>query len=177
LNKKFAIDNDIKFHKIEGSLILADGSKIPSEQTIDFVTIDYDGVNKKILHKFDVIDNKLLTNSNKILVGMDLMPKLAIYLVNVAHKYKDTTAITDDVDANQAYVPNVTPYGSVKEQFAFSKALQPYIDQNKAIDKTTLCNLLETVLYLPTPEGYSVNVRQYPVAYQLQPNVMAVINK
>jgi hypothetical protein len=40
LHKKFAIDNGIKFHKVDGSMVLADGSKIPREQTIDFVTID-----------------------------------------------------------------------------------------------------------------------------------------
>jgi hypothetical protein len=159
LNKKFAIDNDIKFHKIDGSLVLADGSKIPREQTVDFVSIDHDGVNKKILHKFDVIDNGLLTNSSQILVGMDLMPKLSIHLVNVAHKYKEINEVSADIDENQAYIPNVTPYGSEKEQLAFSKAIQPYIERNKVLDKNTLCNLPESVLYLPTPEGYSVNVR------------------
>jgi hypothetical protein len=129
------------------------------------------------LHKFGVIDNGLLTNSSQILVGMDLMPKLSIHLVNVAHKYKEINEVSTDIDENQAYMPNVTPYGSEKEQLAFSKAIQPYIERNKVLDKNTLCNLPESVLYLPTPEGYSVNVRQYPIPYQLQPKVMAVINK
>lgn len=115
LNKKFAIDNNIKFHKIDGCLVLADGSKIDREQTVDYLSIDYDGVNKTILHKFDVIDNNLLSNSNQILVGIDLMPQLTIHLVNVAYKYKDATAESvDAIDENQAFIPNVTPYGSEK---------------------------------------------------------------
>ncbi|ORE02423.1 DNA/RNA polymerase [Rhizopus microsporus var. microsporus] len=58
----------------------------------------------------------------------------------------------------------------------FDKAIQPYIDANQQLDKNTLCNLPEAVLYLPTPDNYVANIRQYPIPYTLQPKVMEIIN-
>lgn len=175
MTKQFALENDIKFHKIDGSLLLANGTQIDRNQTIHELSIDYDGIDKKVFHKFDIIDNKLLT-TNKILIGMDLLPKLSIQLINVAHKFKDTIKAIDDSVEDQAYIPNVTPFGSPKEQRAFEIALNPYVEANKALNKNSFCNIPESVLHLPTPVGYHANVRQYPIPYKLQPKVMEVIN-
>ncbi|KAI7864007.1 uncharacterized protein EV154DRAFT_572594 [Mucor mucedo] len=134
MNKQFAVDNNIQFKQTEGSLLFAYGTKIQRQRTTQFLSLDYNGVEKQVLHKFDIVDNKYLSSSNQILIGMDLLPKFNIHLLNVAHKFKDTTEQVDDSIDDQAYVPNVTPFGTEKEQHAFTLALTPYIGANKALN-------------------------------------------
>jgi ribosomal protein L21E len=176
LSKDFALQKNIQFKEIEGYLTLADGKRIPRLQTTEFLAIDYDGIEKTIPHKFDIIDNEQLFKEKKIIIGVDLLPKLNIYLSNVAYKFKTTTKIDDSIE-DKAYEPNVTPYGSDREQTAFFKALETHIEANKSLDKNSLCNLPESILYLPTPDGYYVNVKQYPIAYSDQPKVMEIIDE
>lgn len=176
MNKQFAVEHNIEFEQIKGTLLFVDGTQIQRQRTTQPLSIDYDGVEKTVSHKFDIVDNKYMTSSNQILAGADLMLKLNMRLINVAHKYKDTSKSVDDSIDDQAYVPNVTPFGTEKEQIAFNLALKPYIEANKALDKNSFCNIPESVLHLPTPPDYHVHVRQYPIAYKLQPKVMEVIN-
>ncbi|KAG1619808.1 hypothetical protein G6F44_012941 [Rhizopus delemar] len=85
INKNFANANNIEFNSIPGHLVLANGNKIPRMQTTHFVNVEYDNVDSVIKHKFDVIDDTILSYDNKILIGIDLLPKLSIHLMNVAH--------------------------------------------------------------------------------------------
>ena len=139
ITKDFAVKNNIKFHNIPAYLCVADGKKIPRQQTTEFLSIDYDGVEKTIPHKFDIIDNEQLVKGGKIIVGYDLLPKLNISLVNVAYKFKSTTKVDDAID-DKPYEPNVTPYGSNREQKAFFLAIEPYIEANKNLKPDSLCN-------------------------------------
>lgn len=107
--------------------------------------------------RFGVIDNSIRSYKDKILVGVDPMPKLHIHLVNVIFKYKDMTRIDD-----KPYEPNVSPHGADKGQKAFFTALVPYIEANKKLDSNTLYNLPENVLLLSILFDFYINVRQYP---------------
>ncbi|ORE11693.1 hypothetical protein BCV72DRAFT_191497, partial [Rhizopus microsporus var. microsporus] len=99
-------------------------------QTIDFVSVDYDGAEHPIQRRFDIIDSFIMSYEDKILDGVDLMLKLHIHLVNVAFKYKRMTRVDDSMD-DKPYEPNVSPYGTDKEQKAIFTALTPYIETNK----------------------------------------------
>ncbi|GAA5799534.1 hypothetical protein HPULCUR_004950 [Helicostylum pulchrum] len=178
ISKKYAQKYNIKFHSVPGSLILADGSNIPRLQTVDPVLVEYDNIKKVIEHKFDIISNDNIINSDdeKILIGVDLLPKLKIYLSNVAVKHKSLQKeVIDSSKNDDAYVPNVTNFGTEQEQYAFENAIKTYIDKNKKLDKTTLCTIKDAVLYLPTPPGFIANIRQYPIPYSLKEQVMEII--
>ena len=176
INQQFAIEHDIKFRKISGSLILANGNKIARMQTVDLVNVEYDNIDHVVQHRFDVIEDDIMSYENKILLGIDLLPKLSIHLMNVAVKHKGLKKELDDSIPDKAYEPNVSPAGTVQEQKAFDAAIHKYIDANKNLNKSSLCNITEAVLYLPTPPGYVANVRQYPIPYALKSKVMEVIN-
>ncbi|CEG82138.1 hypothetical protein RMATCC62417_16255 [Rhizopus microsporus] len=154
-------DNEYQQHPVPDHLILADDRIIANLQTIDFVSVDYDGAEHSIQHRFDVADDFITSYEDNILVGVNLMLKLHIHLVNVAFKYKNVTRVDDSMD-DKPYEPNVNLYETDKEQKAFFTALAPYIEANKKLDSNILCNLPESVLFLPTPSDFYVNVRQYP---------------
>ncbi|KAL0582344.1 hypothetical protein ABG067_007806, partial [Albugo candida] len=106
ITKQFAEEHNIKFDKAEGYLVIADGSHIDRLQTLEPLRIDYDGVEKTVLHKFDIIDNDKVITTSKILIGVDLMKKLNIKMTGVAYKFKDTTKSIDDSVEDVAYEPN-----------------------------------------------------------------------
>lgn len=176
ISKSFADKHNIKYRSVPGSLVLANGTKIARLQTVVPLNVEYDGVDRIIEHTFDVLDENVISHKDKILIGVDLLPKLSIHLNNVAVKFKGSTKEDDSID-DKRYEPNVSPAGSEKEQEAFKRALKPYIDANMNIDSKSLCNLPEAVLHLPTSNNTVVNIRQYPIPYMLQPKVMEVINE
>ncbi|KAG1501220.1 hypothetical protein G6F52_012478 [Rhizopus delemar] len=145
-------------------------------QTTHFVNVEYDNVDSVIKHKFDVIDDTILSYDNKILIGIDLLPKLSIHLMNVAVKHKSTEKEKDDSIVDKAYEPNISRAGTDKEQKVFDLAIKPYIVANQQLNKNSLCNIPDAVLYLPTPPNYVANIKQYPIPYTLQPKVMEIIN-
>ncbi|KAG1141269.1 hypothetical protein G6F37_012842 [Rhizopus arrhizus] len=79
INKKFAIDNNIKFHSVPGNLVLANGDQIPRMRSIDYVNVEYDNIDHIIKHKFHIIDDHASSHNCKILIGTDLLPKLSIH--------------------------------------------------------------------------------------------------
>ncbi|KAG1175326.1 hypothetical protein G6F36_011112 [Rhizopus arrhizus] len=176
INKNFANANNIEFNSIPGHLVLANGNKIPRMQTTHFVNVEYDNVDSVIKHKFDVIDDTILSYDNKILIGIDLLPKLSIHLMNVAVKHKSTEKEKDGSIVDKAYEPNISRAGTDKEQKVFDLAIKPYIVANQQLNKNSLCNIPDAVLYLPTPPNYVANIKQYPIPYTLQPKVMEIIN-
>ncbi|KAG1444508.1 hypothetical protein G6F56_010271 [Rhizopus delemar] len=61
INKDFAIKHNVEFHTVPGNLILADGRKIARQQTKNLISVDYDGVDRTIHHKFEIIDNAIMS--------------------------------------------------------------------------------------------------------------------
>ncbi|KAG1043835.1 hypothetical protein G6F43_011562 [Rhizopus delemar] len=61
VNKKFVSDNNIELNTVSGNLILANGSTIPRMQITHFVNVEYDNVDHVLPHKFDVIDDNILS--------------------------------------------------------------------------------------------------------------------
>lgn len=96
MNKQFAVEHNIEFEQIEGTPIFVDGTQIQRQRTTQPLSLDYDGVDKTMFHKFDIVGNKYMKSSNQILASADLMLKLNMRLINVAHKYKDTSKSVDD---------------------------------------------------------------------------------
>ncbi|KAG1048391.1 hypothetical protein G6F43_009214 [Rhizopus delemar] len=176
VNKKFVSDNNIELNTVSGNLILANGSTIPRMQITHFVNVEYDNVDHVLPHKFDVIDDNILSYENKILIGIVLLPKLSIHLMNIAVKHKSTEKEIDDSIIDKAYEPNISRAGTDKEQKTFDLAIKSYIEANKKLNKNTLCNMEDAVLHLPTPESYAANVKQYPIPYSVQPKVIEIIN-
>ncbi|EIE83945.1 hypothetical protein RO3G_08655 [Rhizopus delemar RA 99-880] len=156
MNKKFAIDNNIKFHSVPGNLVLANGDQIPRMRSVDYVNVEYDNIDYIIKHKFDIIDDHA-SSYNSV-------------------KHKSTEKELDDSILDKAYKPNISRAGTEKEQKVFDMAIKPYIEANKKLNKNSLCNIKEAVLHLPTPKDYVANIKQYPIAYTLQPKVMDIIN-
>lgn len=113
INKQFITKHDIKFRKIAGSLVLANGNKVARMQTINLVNV-YDNIDHAVKHRFDAIEDDIMSYKNKILLGIDLLPKLSIHLMNVAIKHKGLKKELDNSIPNKAYEPNVSPcwYGS-----------------------------------------------------------------
>ncbi|KAG1320165.1 hypothetical protein G6F57_020028 [Rhizopus arrhizus] len=95
---------------------------------------------------------------------------------HVAVKHKSTEKEIDDSIVDKAYEPNISRAGTDKEQKTFDLAIKSYVEANKKLNKNTLCNIKDAVLYLPTPENYVANVKQYPIPYSVQPKVMEIIN-
>lgn len=98
-----------------------------------------------------------MSYEDKILDGVDLLLKLHIHLVNAAFKYKRMTRVDDSMD-DKPYEPNVSPYGTDKEQKAIFTALTPYIETNKkpvAIHFVTYLKLYYSYLLLPISTSIS----------------------
>ncbi|KAG1016578.1 hypothetical protein G6F26_012413 [Rhizopus arrhizus] len=74
MNKKFAIDNNIKFQSVPGNLVLVNGDQIPRMRSNDYVNVEYDNIDHIIKHKFDIIDDHASSCNCKILIGTDLLP-------------------------------------------------------------------------------------------------------
>ncbi|KAG0165760.1 hypothetical protein DFQ29_001387, partial [Apophysomyces sp. BC1021] len=121
--------------------------------------------NRTITHSFEVMK---LHKGTDLLLGFDIMPKLGIALTGVAIKWDDqehkpnTTTLTDIPE------PNDSPAGTPETHANFLKAIQPFINANASIPKTSFCTVPESIVRLPTTEGASTYQRQYPIPFKLQ---------
>lgn len=109
-------------------------------QTAHFINVEYENIDRVIKHKFDVIDDSILSY-NKIIIGIDLLPKFSIHSMNVAVKYKSTEKEKEDSIVDKAYKPNIFRAGTDKEQKAFSLDIKPYKVANQQLNKNSLCNI------------------------------------
>lgn len=127
-------------------------------------------------HSFEVVDMPI--KKLPILIGRDLIPKLGISIDNIAYSFEDQEKIVyEDTVNHEQYIPNVSKACSDEEYEQFMQALEPYLEDNKNINIHNLCPLKEAVVYLDTPPDKVVKIRQYPIAFALQPVVREQIKK
>jgi hypothetical protein len=179
IHKTLADKLQIKYKPVNGSLQFIDGGKVNRYQTLEPLAIEYDSVDHTVLHHFDVIENSSTLSEQRVLLGRDLIPRLGVVLyTNLAYKFKsDSLQSVDDSIDDKAYIPNVTPAGSIKEQATFTHLIKPHLEANAKINSSSFCNLKEAVVYLRTPPGEFAHVRQYPIPYVYRDKVMDEINR
>jgi hypothetical protein len=113
-----------------------------------------------------------------LLIGRDLLPQLGITYEGIAYNFNEVEETTfDDTVNHEKYVPNVSKACSDSECDEFIQYLEPYFQANKEINIQELCLLDEALVHLKTKNRAVANMKQYPVAYALQPVVREQIKK
>ncbi|KAG2230137.1 hypothetical protein INT48_001479 [Thamnidium elegans] len=127
-------------------------------------------------HSFEIVE--MPDNKIPILIGRDLIPKLGIYIENIAYNFneKEEVIYNESVD-DTLYKPNESKACSEKEYEAFMESMKPYLKANENINVHELCPLKEAVVYLNTPPHQTSFSRPYPIAYSLLPVVREQIKK
>ncbi|KAG2191693.1 hypothetical protein INT47_006691 [Mucor saturninus] len=127
-------------------------------------------------HKFEIVE--MATTTIPILIGRDLIPKLGIYIENIAYNFDEQEEIiyNDTVD-DTMYKPNITKACSEDEYEIFMERMKPYLEANNNINIHELCPRDEAVVYLKTPPNQTAFTRPYPIAYALLPVVREQIQK
>jgi len=127
-------------------------------------------------HRFEIIE--MSDTKIPILIGRDLIPKLGIYIENIAYNFdeKEEIIYNDSVD-DSLYKPNESKACSDAEYDAFMNKMKPYLEANKNINVHELCPLKEAIVHLKTPPNQVSFTRPYPVAYALLPVVREQIKK
>ena len=144
-------------------LLLADKDKSPKRLGVtDKMDVGYK--RQTIAHEFEVLN---MSNETDAIFGRDILPKLGIHLIGVTTNWDDNKIVYDDSVDDTEYILNVSNAGTPDEHEALILALQLHIDKNQQIDVHSLCNIPEAVVRLDTPKGKHVNVRQYPIAYNM----------
>ncbi|KAL9537680.1 hypothetical protein PS6_011710, partial [Mucor atramentarius] len=106
-----------------------------------------------------------------VLLGVDILPKLRIYLSGVAHCWADDRDKEKEqfkninYDNDNAYNPENANYGSPKEREFLMKQIEDALEANKNIPPDAVCTMPESVVHIPIldPKDYSY-ARQYPLA-------------
>ncbi|CEI92232.1 hypothetical protein RMCBS344292_06499 [Rhizopus microsporus] len=144
-------------------LLLADKDKSPKRLGVtDKMGVGYK--RQTIAHEFEVLN---MSNETDAIFGRDILPKLGIHLIGVTTNWDDNKIVYDDSVDDTEYILNVSNAGTPDEHEALILALQLHIDKNQQTDVHSLCNIPEAVVRLDTPKGKHVNVRQYPIAYNM----------
>ncbi|KAF7720830.1 hypothetical protein EC973_005985 [Apophysomyces ossiformis] len=130
--------------------------------------------NKHVVsHSFEIID---LPQGMDVLLGFDIIPKLGIALVSIATKWDDSKQNSNNSDKIiDILEPNNSPARTAKEHATFITAIQPYINANEAILKTSFCTVSESIVELPTPAGQYAYQYQYPIPFKLKPVIDEVV--
>lgn len=139
------------------------------------LAINYRGKNT-FYHSFEIVE--MPDAKIPILIGRDLIPKLGIYIENIAYNFdeKEEVIYNDSVD-DTLYKPNETKACSELEYEAFMEIMRPYLEANQNINVHELCPLKEAIVYLNTPPHQTSFSRPYPIAYALLPVVREQIKK
>ncbi|KAG1464221.1 hypothetical protein G6F56_005129 [Rhizopus delemar] len=168
ISLNYCLKNKISYvmSSTHSSLNAAGNNSVRIYGITENLNINYNGINTK--HSFHVIN---MDEELSLYLGMDILPKLGIGLTGVAHMWdNEKPNIYDDhIDDDQP--PNESPSGNEAERKRFFKYIIPLIKENEAIDKSSFCTMPESIVELPTPDANRTFVRQYPIAYSLQPAV------
>ncbi|KAI9490044.1 hypothetical protein BDB00DRAFT_746257, partial [Zychaea mexicana] len=110
--------------------------------------IKYNGLHTS--HAFEVME---LEDNIELYIGSDLLPKLGIFLQGVAHKWDEIDNSTEkkiDLESGKDVpTPNNSPYSTPEERNKLLQAIQPFLDENQNISKTSACTVPESIVLLP----------------------------
>ncbi|CEP08960.1 hypothetical protein, partial, partial [Parasitella parasitica] len=125
----------------------------------------------KFDHTFEIIDfNDEMAEEFDVLLGVDILPKLHIYLSGVAHRWDDDSAKEGDqfkninYDTDNAYDPKNADYGTPEERAFLMKQIEGSLEANKQIPLDAVCSMPESVVHIPISNPKDCYTRQYPLA-------------
>ncbi|KAG1111288.1 hypothetical protein G6F42_015073 [Rhizopus arrhizus] len=125
----------------------------------------------KFEHAFEIIDfNDTMAEEFDVLLGVDILPKLRIYLSGVAHCWADDRDKEKEqfkninYDNDNAYNPENANYGSPKEREFLMKQIEDALEANKNIPPDAACTMPESVVHIPISDPKDCYARQYPLA-------------
>ncbi|CEP06855.1 hypothetical protein, partial, partial [Parasitella parasitica] len=132
----------------------------------------------KFDHSFEIIDfNDEMAEEFDVLLGVDILPKLGIYLSGVAHCWADdsTTEMEQfkniNYDNDNAYDPANADYGTRKEREALMKQIEGALEANKLISPDAVCTMPESVVHIPISDPKDCYARQYPLAINVHKEI------
>lgn len=70
-----------------------------------------------------------------------------------------------------------SPFGTPEQQLQYMTAIQPYLDANANISKTSSCTAKDFVVYLDTPEEVTSYIREYNLSVHLRDQITATIKQ
>lgn len=128
--------------------------------------------NIKFAHEFEVIKfNDELSTEFDVLLGVDILPKLNIYLQGVAYKFPDSEKDKEmkqfeDINHDQQnkFNPEKADYGTPSERKELLAQIQSALDENRAIPSDAACTMPESVVRIKISDPSDCFVRQYPLA-------------
>ncbi|KAI8639104.1 hypothetical protein BD408DRAFT_472713, partial [Parasitella parasitica] len=174
LNKDFSNIKNIK--SMGGYLMFLGNDKNGQPNSIKRIgktepmTVTYmNGI--KFEHAFEIIEfNDTMAEEFDILLGVDILPKLRIYLSGVAHCWADNRDKEREqfkninYDDDNAYNPEDANYGSPKERKILMKQIEEALEANKSIPSDAVCTMPESVVHIPISDPKDCYARQYPLA-------------
>ena len=177
INKRLCDTNNWSINHVNGNIWYAgNGDARPRIGTTTPLQISYNG--HKPTFSFEVMN----LARDDVIIGRDLMPLIGIALTGLAIKWDDNDSTSDttstlDMVEKEHNEPNNSPAGTPDERHSFKHHIQPFMEANARIPKTSFCNLEESVIELPTPGVTSSYHRQYPIPYSQRPAVDAAVKK
>lgn len=132
---------------------------------------------RSFTYQFEVMD----LEQHDVILGYDILPKLGIALIGVAAQWDDQIdSQASDPSVHDSYKrlkPNNSPVGSAEQQCMFHNAIEPYLQANAKIPKTSFCNIPESVIDLSSVGSNTSYQRQYPLPFSARPVIDAQIQK
>ncbi|KAK4510556.1 40S ribosomal protein mrp2, mitochondrial [Mucor velutinosus] len=173
LNKKFSTIKNIK--ALGGYLTFLsmnkDGSASKAERigSTEPIKVTYmNGITFE--HSFEIIDfNDSMAEEFDVLLGVDILPRLNIYLSGVAHCFPDTeNEIAQfkniNYDTENVYNPENADYGTSQERHILLQQIEQSLNANKNIPADAVCSMPESVVHVPISNPKDCFIRQYPLS-------------
>ncbi|CEP13435.1 hypothetical protein [Parasitella parasitica] len=108
-------------------------------------------------HTFEIINlNDETAKKFDVLLGVDILPKLFIYLSGVAHRWDDDSAKERNqfknninYDTDNAYDPENTDNGTPEERAFLMKQIEGSLEANKQILIDAVCSIPKSGVNIP----------------------------
>ncbi|GAN11418.1 conserved hypothetical protein [Mucor ambiguus] len=186
LNKDF---KDVKNMKTLGYLnflsVNEDGSNNRTKrigQTEPMEVTYLNGITFK--HQFEIVEfNDEMKTEFDILLGIDILPKLGIYLSGVAHAWPDDTRKelsqfeNVNYDLKNEYDPENADYGTPEVRTSLMQSIQNALDKNTQIKPDAICSMKESVVQIPIDDPSDCFVRQYPLPVNAHTEIKAQLKE
>jgi hypothetical protein len=158
INKDFS---DVKLNNVNGYLNFlslngkGEGSKAKRIGRTRPMTVTYTN-NISFNHIFEVVEfSDIMETEFDILLGVDILPKLNIYLGGVAFNWPNDIAKESkqfknvNFDNDKHYDPDNALYGTTEQRKEYMWMIQTSIDDNTNIKPKAVCTIPESIVKIP----------------------------
>lgn len=171
VNKRLCHDNNWTIQSIDGNILYpGTGDRRARIGVTEPLHISYNGHKTKF--SFEVMD----LGKEDVIIGADLMPHIGLAITGLAVRWDDEEDSSEN-EMPDSDTPNDAPAGSDDERKAFFNRINKFLEANANIPSTTFCNISESIVELPTPDGVTSYHRQYPIPFKLRPVIDAAVQK